>query len=133
MRNRRFRSLGVVNTSTAAPERNSAARSGSREPAICPTLLSPEGKRHLPLGVKAVRAAECDSSVARTGDEGATRLPEEEVSHKHGCYAAHNVGKECIRHCIASFLHTYAAEIHGENVEGGVGGALHTCRHSAHK
>ena len=60
-------------------------------------------------------------------------LPKEEIANADGGEDASEVGEQASHDCVARVADTYAAEVDGKNVEGGVGAALENARQAPHK
>ena len=60
-------------------------------------------------------------------------LSEEDASDDEGGDGADKVAEEAAAHRVAGVLDTYTAEIHGNDIEGSVGGTLENTTQSADK
>lgn len=60
-------------------------------------------------------------------------LIEEKIADKDSCQDTRKVGYQSAGHSIARFGDAYAAEIDGQDVEGGIGGTAHHAAHAAYK
>ena len=60
---------------------------------------------------------------------GAYILSKEEIADEDSGGNAAKVGDQAAGYCVPGFLYAYGAEINGQHIEDGFGGALHNSNH----